>query len=222
MGFQVLNCINAPRHVLMSIMNKNEIDFELVIPTPKGLALEGDMHGLYNAKRAVNQAMSNITEQSKLTSDVVASLVTSFKQLLSEPEMHLFKQMMNNLSRHGFESDSDFKRYNWGLICNAFGQSPASTNELSSQLLFHTKNGSACIIIRELAKRFPRQTVTHRYLQLESNPFCGFVTLKGETVIESGDAPCWDEQTKEQRSYWGAFCRKITDESSKAFPRPGQ
>lgn len=206
MSFQVLNNIHAPRHVLLALLNdKFEVDFGRVIPCHSDLTLVGDMNSLQIAEQAVDDLLSNAssTTLSQSQEQEVESKAFHYVETLKPTELNLFSQMMKNILNHGAKRNLDFNCKKWGAYTNAFAQVPVSINDLDKDLFFHTKVGTAELIISELSKMYPSETIHFRYKQLESDPFIGYVVFKNGMALERNERP-YDE-TPTNKKYWWEF-----------------
>jgi len=111
--------------------------------------------------------------------------------------------MMKNIINHGAKRDFDFNCKKWGAYTNAFAQAPISINDLDTDLFFHTKSGTAELIVSELSKMYPSEKIYFRYKQLEVDPYIGYVVFKNGGALERNERPYYETPSSEK--YWWEF-----------------
>ncbi|MHC8408341.1 DUF1281 family ferredoxin-like fold protein [Pseudomonas sp. TMB3-21] len=201
----VTNKVNAPAHVLKSLINESgKIDFNTILPFHGQFAWNG-------IDCAAEEAAAVITAQPLDDHPLIASLQQSNRSRvdvlkLSDEGFEQFVQMLRNKRSCGHFNTLDFARDIWGTKWNAYAQViDLDANELS----FDTAWSCPLPVLTELSKRHPDDEITVRYADEDLGSNCGTVTLKAGETVSLDVAGRWDGMSEEQRQQWTAWARDL-------------
>ncbi|MBP3996706.1 hypothetical protein [Pseudomonas koreensis] len=201
----VTNKVNAPAHVLQTLINEGgRIDFNTILP----FAGQFPWNGI---DCAAEEAAEVITAQPLNDHPLIAQLQQSNRTQvdvlkLSDEGFEQFVQMLRNKRTGGHFHTMDFARDVWGTKWNAYDQ---VIDLDSGEISFDTAWSCPMPVLKELSKRHPNDEITVRYADEDIGSNCGTVKLKAGETVSSDVAGRWDEMSEERRQHWASWAREL-------------
>lgn len=197
--------INAPKHVIQAILNKDgKVDFSVICPFP---GPNNEWDGIsYDAERFA-QIICNISLNNDLAIDLeyARAIKLDFKKL-SDESFSQFIGMLENYRACGYLHSMDFARTVWGTKWNACDSIVYIEEGKTS---FETAWSCPDNILIELSKRFPEDFIYVVFADEDIGSNCGKFTLKNGIMIDKEIAPDRCDMDAEQEEKWTTFAYEV-------------
>ncbi|WP_439823625.1 hypothetical protein [Aeromonas caviae] len=202
----VTNKVNAPQHVLASLINESgKIDFNQVIKFKGSFEWDG--------VRCDAEQVAEIITQAPLDDNPVIARLQELNRrdvnVLKMDDMcfEQFVQMLRNKRQCGYFHEMDFARDQWGTKWNACQQ---STDLEAGNIQFETAWSCPVPVFIALSMLHPDHELVVHYADEDIGSNCGMLTIKNGEVVSSEIAGRWSNMDEQERQHWTKFARDVT------------
>ncbi|MDX7778334.1 hypothetical protein ACTG1L_00745 [Aeromonas hydrophila] len=205
----VTNIIQAPRHVLESLINgEGKVDFNSVV----GFQGKFEWNGI---RLDAEQAAEVITKAPLSENPLIASLERHNRSDVNVLKMddegfEQFVQMLRNKRQHGFFHTMDFAREKWGTKWNAYSQKICLDDGF---VQFDTAWACPVKLLEELSKQHPGINIIAKYADEDIGSNCGTLTFMDGNIVAQECAGRWSEMSELARAKWSEFACEVTGRS---------
>lgn len=202
----VTNKVQAPSHVISSLLNTNgQVDFNTVASF-RGI---NDWRSIRSDSEEAAKLVCNIPYSDN---EFIASLEKASRarvdiRKMDEQGFEQFIGMVKNYREWGYLHIMDFAREVWGTKWNAC--SPKADIE-NGTCEFQTAWDCPYAVFEKLSEKFPNDEITVNFADEDIGSNCGtFVLLSGKAIKED-IAPHYSEMTDSEKEKWIEFAYKVT------------
>lgn len=202
----VTNIIQAPRHVLESLINgEGNVDFNSVVGFQgkfewNGIRLDAELAAevITKAPLSENPLIASLERQNRSDVNVLEMDDEGFEQ---------FVQMLRNKRQHGFFHTMDFAREKWGTKWNAYSQKICLDDGF---VQFDTAWACPVALLEALSVKHPGAEIVVKYADEDHGSNCGTMTINDGQIVEHEFAGKWSEMTELARKKWVEFAEEVT------------
>lgn len=196
----VTNIVEAPREVIVELMDGENPTFKKVAPPSP------ELEGYERINSAAETAAESICGEPLSDNPMLAALQASNRQSTNVVEFddrtfEQFVSFVSNKRNHGYYHIMDFARNEWGTKWG-----PYSFDERRSspeKIVFDTAWSCPIAVFKKLSVKFPNQKITVSYADEDIGSNCGvFKFLAGEIIEET--------RAEENDIDWVKFACEVT------------
>lgn len=190
---------------------ENQVDFNVITPTPECLKDFEPHMGIVGAAKAVVQAplSGNMLIASLQLSNQMRALERyedeDKENPFSDEERLQIERAIANYKECGFCYWYDWQNASWGTKWNAYGQPKDGYPEDTTVYRFDTAWSHPIKLIGMLSKRLPDVTFSVKFADEDTGSNCGSYEIKNGEILKEDIAPLYSDQTEDQRVKYRKF-----------------
>lgn len=165
---------------------ERKIDFNKVIPMPKGVEVETNSRVTQwvsictNGVRSSDGSEADILKRLQLANAIKALEGPENVKDFSEKDFEDFVQCLRNVRSSGFMNWYEWSIQNWGTKWNAYGFGDRDTNDT---IYFETAWSAPLPVLEKLAEKFPDVIIDFKWADEDTGTNTGHIVVKGGEVL---------------------------------------